>query len=248
MPARICQRTSRRKAASSSSPSAVNGVTSAVNAPRRRGRVGRVAVRAVGQGGSWSSWSSWRWCASSGCSFQGSRVGRGGQAAMAGRARSSSTMGSKGWRPAGAARAIEPVGGGEDPGRIGGPVAGGQPQLDGLADGIEPDEVHPGRRAGADRDDLEVVGRRAGAGWPSTIRPARSRAVPDGRSSLARRATRRGTDRTPSTGPNSATAASTSRPNSATPRLKFGAGDRGRAVPGGRPSTAAGRRSSRSWR
>ena len=39
MPARICQRTSRRKAASSRSPSAVNGVTSAVNAPRSIGRV-----------------------------------------------------------------------------------------------------------------------------------------------------------------------------------------------------------------
>ena len=58
-------------------------------------------------------------------------------------------------------------------------------------------------------------------GWPSTIRPARSRAVPDGRSSLVRRchSTRYGSN--PSTGPNSATAASTSRPNSATPRLKF---------------------------
>ena len=82
------------------------------------------------------------------------------QAAIGSRAMSSSTMGSKEWRPGGARRAVEPVGGGEDPGGVGRPIAGGQAQLDGLAGGIEADEVHPRRRAGPDRDDLEVVGGR----------------------------------------------------------------------------------------
>ena len=79
---------------------------------------------------------------------------------MGWRAMSSSTTGSKAWRPGARGVAREPVGGGQDPGGVGGAVARGQPQLDGLARGIEADEVHPGRRAGADRDDLEVVGRR----------------------------------------------------------------------------------------
>ena len=94
-------------------------------------------------------------------SFQVS-IGRWRQAAMGSRANSSSTMGSKGWRPA-RRRACEPVGGGEDPGGIGGAVAGGQSQLDGLARSVEADEVHAGRRTGPDRDDLQVV-RRAQAG------------------------------------------------------------------------------------
>ena len=74
-------------------------------------------------------------------------------------------------------------------------------------------------------------------GWPSTIRPARSRAVPDGRSSLARRchSTRYGSNA--SSRPKSATAESTSRPKSATPRLKFDAATAARRGPGSRPST-----------
>ena len=86
MPARICQRTRRRKAASSSAPSAVNGVTSAVNAPRRMGRVGRGS-------------SPVRWSVGAG------HVGGSFQAAMGSRAISSSTTGSKAWRPGVARRA-----------------------------------------------------------------------------------------------------------------------------------------------
>jgi hypothetical protein len=45
IPARICHRTSRRKAASSTAPFGVNGVTSAVKAPRSRGaRIGAWVV------------------------------------------------------------------------------------------------------------------------------------------------------------------------------------------------------------
>src|SRR6476646_2713501 len=54
--------------------------------------------------------------------------------------------------------ALEPVGGGEDPGRVRRAVACGQAKLDRLAGRIEPDQVHPRRLARPDRDDLEVVG------------------------------------------------------------------------------------------
>ena len=43
-------------------------------------------------------------------------------------------------------RPDQPVGGRQDPGRVRGSVPGGQPQFDGLARGVEPDEVHAGRR------------------------------------------------------------------------------------------------------
>jgi hypothetical protein len=39
----------------------------------------------------------------------------------------------------------KPVGGGQDPSRVGRPVAGGEAQFDGLAGSIEPDEMHPRR-------------------------------------------------------------------------------------------------------
>ena len=91
-------------------------------------------------------------------------IGRLLQAAMGRRAMSSSTTRSKGWRPGGRGPRSQPVGGGQDPGGVGRPVAGRQAQLDGLAGGIEADEVHPGRRAGPDRDDLELVGGRRAAG------------------------------------------------------------------------------------
>ncbi len=194
MPARTCQRTRRRKAASSRSPSGVNGVTSAVKAPRRAGRAGCVS---------------------------GSVIGRSFQAAMGSRASSSSTTGSKAWRPGSRGATSQPVGGGEDPGGVGGAVTGRQAELDRLARGIEPDQVHPRRRPGPDRDDLEVVRRARGA--DARRRSAgrdRSRCRTAGRawSGGAIRA-RYGSNA--SSGPNSPTAASTSRPNSATPMLKF---------------------------
>ena len=111
----------------------------------------------------------------------------GGQAAIGSRAMSSSTMGSKAWRPGVAWRADQPVGGGEDPGRVGGPVARGQPQLDGLAGGIEADEVHPRRRAGPDRRRPRGRRGRSGAGGRRRSGGRGRRAVPDGRSRLARR-------------------------------------------------------------
>src|SRR6185312_10542933 len=52
----------------------------------------------------------------------------------------------------------EPVGGREDAGGVGGAVACRQAQLDGLARGVEADEVHPGRRPGPNGDHLEVTG------------------------------------------------------------------------------------------
>ena len=137
---------------------------------------------------------------------------------------SSSTTGSKAWMPGSRGVAAEPVGGGQDPGGVGGSVAGGQPQLDGLAGGVEADEVHPGRRAGPDRDDLEVGRRRRGAGARPTIRRASSGAVPDGRSRLRAavpleevRIERRRAGRTARPPPRPAARTAT------TPRLKFGA-------------------------
>ncbi len=95
-------------------------------------------------------------------------------------------MGSKAWMPGLRGFALEPVGGGQDPGGVGGSVACGQAQLDGLAGGIEADQVHPGRCTRPDGHDLEVVGARqpwmggrdatgevAGrAGWTVPLRPA----------------------------------------------------------------------------
>ena len=133
--------------------------------------------------------------------------------------------------PASAAQPWQPVGRGEHPGRVCRSVASRQPELDRLAGGVEPDDVHPRRRAGAEADDLELVG----GGWRClclrnpTLRgvPLRdaagevSRAVPDGRSALARRCHSRTYGSNSGERPNRSTAASTSRTNSATPRLKF---------------------------
>ena len=237
MPARICQRTSRRKAASSRVPSGgerrdERGEGAAQHRP---GRPGRRGGPGGGGAGHRSAPFGARW----------SVVRR----RSAGRERrSSSTMGSNGWRPAGRGARRQPVGGGEDPGRVGRAVARGEAQLDGLAGGIEADEVHPGRRAGPDRDDLEVVrsgqprmavddplGQVArGAGRPVELGPAMPLdEVRIERVDRARRARPPGRS---------------SRPKSATPRLKFDAATARRRARSAGPRPASDRRSSRSSR
>ena len=172
MPARICQRTSRRKAASSTVPSAVNGVTRAVKAPRSSGRVGARGRRvAFGGRGRRARHRRSAWPAGQAATASGERAARRRWGRRCGGRRS----GAPG----------EPVGGGEDAGRVGGPVARGQAQLDGLAGGVEADEVHAGRRPGPDRDDLEVVGVRRDADGAATIRRAGRARCPDGRSRFA---------------------------------------------------------------
>ena len=204
MPARICQRTSRRKAASSRAPSAVE----------RRDEGGEGAAQPAG---GWS-WSAGCVAVSSGGGHRSVLSGSDG----VGERSSSSTMGSKAWRPGSRGARREPVGGGEDPGGVGGSVARGQPELDGLAGGVEADEVHA--RARRRRGPTRPRGRPGSSrrGWPATIRRGEvGRRCPDGRSRFARRCHSRRYGSKSSSGPNSATAVSTSRPNSATPRLKF---------------------------
>src|SRR2546425_314200 len=53
----------------------------------------------------------------------------------------------------------QPVRGGERAGRISGSVSSGEPELDSLGLRIEPDEMHSGRRAGADDRDVGLARR-----------------------------------------------------------------------------------------
>ena len=105
-----------------------------------------------------------------------------------------------------AARSVrtQPVGGGEDPGGVGGPVAGGEPELDASRPAAsKPTRCMPGRRAGADGHDLEVVRRRPGAGGRGDpARPGRGGARRPVDAWLGG-ATRRGTGRSRRRGPKS---------------------------------------------
>ena len=212
MPARTCQRTRRRKAASSSAPSVVNGVTRAVNAPRRLAGRGDRASRC----GSWLAR----------CRVRRSGGGTARRAARAARRRPGRMDGC----PARAAPA-EPVRGSQDAGRIGRRSRAVSRSSTVSPAASKPTRCMPGEAPARIDDDLE---RRRGGARSAHAQPGASGvplgdpagevgAVPDGRSAFAGGATRGGTGRTRDSAPNSSAAASTSRPNRATPRLKLAA-------------------------
>ena len=178
------------------SPSAVNGVTSAVNAPRSRrsawsgragGSSGRRGVRVIGVL---------------------LRVWVTGSGGDAGRGEQLVDDGVEGVEAGRARRAVEPVGGGEDPGGVGGRSRAVRRSSTVSPTASKPTRCMPGEAPAR----IETTSRSSGAGQarvavddpPREVARGAGRAVdawPGG-------ATRRGTGRSPRPAPKSATAAS----------------------------------------
>ena len=141
-------------------------------------------------------------------------------------------MGSNGWRPAGRSVPTSQSAAASDARRVGRSVAGGQPQLEGLAGRIEPDQVHARARS---RPGSQTTSRSSGAAESrmprdDPARPGRGRCRTAGRACARRcHSTRYGSKS--STRPNSSTAAIDEPAEERHAEAEVGGGDGGGVAP-----------------